>query len=58
MVAIDGVGFDWSFTAEEEEASPQTALMAVSTEVQSDKVCSNNCSALKSLETLTKRYEN
>lgn len=50
MVAIDGLGFDWSFTAdEEEEASPQTALMAFTREVQPDKVCSNNCSAFKSL---------
>ena len=50
MVAIDGLGFDWSFMADEEETPTQMALMAFSTtEVQSHKACSNACTALKEL---------
>ena len=57
MVAIDGMGFDWSFMGEEEEStSDELALMAFSTpEVQVTK-CSNTCEAFKELEILRKAY--
>ena len=56
MVAIDGMGFDWSFMGEEESTSDEMALMAFSTpEVQTTK-CSNTCEAFKELETLKKAY--
>ncbi|GJR69028.1 ribonuclease H-like domain-containing protein [Tanacetum coccineum] len=56
MVAIDGVGFDWSFMADE-EVSTNMALMAFSdSEVYNDKTCSNTC--LKSFETLKTQLDN
>ncbi|GJS51111.1 putative ribonuclease H-like domain-containing protein [Tanacetum coccineum] len=50
MVAIDGVGFDWSYMADD-EVPTNMALMAFSdSEVHNDKTCSKTC--LKSFETL------
>ncbi|GKA56757.1 putative ribonuclease H-like domain-containing protein, partial [Tanacetum coccineum] len=55
MVAIDGVGFDWSYMAED-EAPTNMALMALSdSEVYTDKTCSKTC--LKNYETLKKQYD-
>ncbi|GJS47963.1 hypothetical protein Tco_0598084 [Tanacetum coccineum] len=56
MIAIDGVGFDWSFMADE-EVPTNVALMDFSdSEVLNDKTCSNTC--LKSFETLKTQYDN
>ncbi|GKB08976.1 ribonuclease H-like domain-containing protein [Tanacetum coccineum] len=50
MVAIDGVGFDWSYMAED-EVPTNMALMAFSnSEAHNDKTCAKTC--LKSFETL------
>ncbi|GJR06099.1 hypothetical protein Tco_0529083 [Tanacetum coccineum] len=50
MVAIDGVGFDWSYMADD-KVPTNMALMAFSdSEVHNDKSCSKIC--LKSFETL------
>ncbi|GKE63616.1 ribonuclease H-like domain-containing protein, partial [Tanacetum coccineum] len=52
MLAIDGVGFDWSDMAEE-QVQTNMALMAFSySEVYTDKTCSKTC--LKNYETLKK----
>ncbi|GKB79067.1 ribonuclease H-like domain-containing protein [Tanacetum coccineum] len=52
MLAIDGVGFDWSDMVEE-QVQTNMALMAFSdSEVYTDKACSKTC--LKSYETLKK----
>ncbi|GKB95667.1 putative ribonuclease H-like domain-containing protein, partial [Tanacetum coccineum] len=56
MCAIDGVGFDWSDMAEEQNQT-NMALMAFSdSEVHSDKSCSKNC--LKNYADLKKQYDN
>nr|GEZ32830.1 uncharacterized mitochondrial protein AtMg00810-like [Tanacetum cinerariifolium] len=56
MVAIDGVGFDWSYMADD-EVPTNMALMAFSdSEVQNSKTCSNTC--LISFETLKTQYDN
>ncbi|GJW24614.1 ribonuclease H-like domain-containing protein [Tanacetum coccineum] len=50
MVAIDGAGFDWSYTADD-EVPTNMALMAFSdSKVHNDKTCSKTC--LKSFKTL------
>ncbi|GJV25793.1 putative ribonuclease H-like domain-containing protein [Tanacetum coccineum] len=55
MLAIDGVGFDWSEMAEEQVQS-NMALMAFSdSEVYTDKTCSKTC--LNNYETLKKQYD-
>ncbi|GKA12659.1 ribonuclease H-like domain-containing protein [Tanacetum coccineum] len=55
MIAIDGVGFDWSYMAEE-EAPTNFALMEFSdSEVQNNKTCSKAC--LKNFEDLKSRYD-
>ncbi|GJV03029.1 putative ribonuclease H-like domain-containing protein [Tanacetum coccineum] len=55
MLAIDGVGFDWSDMAEE-QVQTNMALMAFSdSEVYTDKTCSKTC--LKKYETLKKQYD-
>ncbi|GKA22727.1 putative ribonuclease H-like domain-containing protein [Tanacetum coccineum] len=55
MLAIDGVGFDWSDMAEEQVQS-NMALMAFSdSEVYTDKTCSKTC--LNNYETLKKQYD-
>ncbi|GKA19937.1 putative ribonuclease H-like domain-containing protein [Tanacetum coccineum] len=55
MLAIDGVGFDWSDMAEE-QVQTNMALMAFSdSEVYTDKTCSKIC--LKNYETLKKQCD-
>ncbi|GKB40100.1 putative ribonuclease H-like domain-containing protein [Tanacetum coccineum] len=55
MLAIDGVGFDWSDMAEE-QVQTNMALMAFSdSEVYNDKTCSKTC--LKNFETLKKQCD-
>ncbi|GKD20958.1 ribonuclease H-like domain-containing protein [Tanacetum coccineum] len=55
MVAIDGIGFDWSYMAEE-EVPTNMALMAFSNyEVHNNNTCSKTY--LKSYETLKKQYD-
>ncbi|GJV51629.1 ribonuclease H-like domain-containing protein [Tanacetum coccineum] len=56
MLAIDGVGFDWSFMSEEKTPT-NFALMAFSdSEVHNNKTCSKIC--LKSFEDLKSQYDN
>nr|GFB35659.1 hypothetical protein [Tanacetum cinerariifolium] len=55
MVAIDGVGFDWSYMVED-EVPTNMALMAFSDfEVYTNNTYSKTC--LKSYETLKKQYD-
>nr|GFA69080.1 hypothetical protein [Tanacetum cinerariifolium] len=55
MLAIDGVGFDWSDMAEE-QVQTNMALMALSnSEVTNDKSCTKTC--LKNYEILKKQYD-
>ncbi|GJY18953.1 hypothetical protein Tco_0390444 [Tanacetum coccineum] len=55
MLAIDGVGFDWSDMTEE-QVQTNIALMAFSdSEVYTDKTCSKTC--LKNYETLKKQCD-
>ncbi|GJY34208.1 putative ribonuclease H-like domain-containing protein [Tanacetum coccineum] len=55
MLAIDGVGFDWSDMAEE-QVQTNMALMAFSDlEVYTDKTCSKTC--LNNYEILKKQYD-
>ncbi|GJR97763.1 putative ribonuclease H-like domain-containing protein [Tanacetum coccineum] len=55
MLAIDGVGFDWSDMTEE-QVKTNMALMAFSDfEVYNDKTCSKTC--LKNYETLKKQCD-
>ncbi|GKB63841.1 putative ribonuclease H-like domain-containing protein [Tanacetum coccineum] len=55
ILAIDGVGFDWSDMAEE-QVQTNMALMAFSdSEVYTDKTCSKTC--LKNYETLKKQCD-
>ncbi|GJY22687.1 hypothetical protein Tco_0396345 [Tanacetum coccineum] len=55
MLAIDGVGFDWSDMAEE-QVQTNMALMAFSdSEVYTDKTCSKTC--LNNYEILKKQYD-
>ncbi|GJX54809.1 hypothetical protein Tco_0283178 [Tanacetum coccineum] len=55
MLAIDGVGFDWSDMAEE-QVQTNIALMAFSdSKVYNDKTCSKTC--LKNYETLKKQCD-
>ncbi|GJZ08179.1 putative ribonuclease H-like domain-containing protein [Tanacetum coccineum] len=55
MLAIDGVGFDWSDMAEE-QVQTNIALMAFSdSKVYTDKTCSKTC--LKNYETLMKQCD-
>nr|GFC12231.1 hypothetical protein [Tanacetum cinerariifolium] len=55
MVAIDGVGFDWSYMAED-EVPTNMAFMAFSySDVYNNNTCSKTC--LKSYKTLKKQYD-
>ncbi|GKE22086.1 hypothetical protein Tco_1433598 [Tanacetum coccineum] len=55
MLAIDGIGFDWSDMAEE-QVQTKMALMAFSdSKVYTDKPCSKTC--LKNHETLKKQCD-
>ncbi|GJV37649.1 ribonuclease H-like domain-containing protein [Tanacetum coccineum] len=56
MLAIDRVGFDWSFMSEDKTPT-NFALMAFSdSEVHNNKTCSKTC--LKSFEDLKSQYDN
>ncbi|GKB01561.1 hypothetical protein Tco_0829605, partial [Tanacetum coccineum] len=56
QLAIDGVGFDWSFMTEE-EIPTKFALMAFSdSEVHNNKTCPKTC--FKSFEGLKSQYDN
>ncbi|GKC63802.1 ribonuclease H-like domain-containing protein [Tanacetum coccineum] len=50
MVAIDGVGFDWSYMADDEVPTNMALIAFSDSEVHNDKTCSKTC--LKSFETL------
>ncbi|GKA23704.1 hypothetical protein Tco_0709737 [Tanacetum coccineum] len=56
MVAIDGVGFDWSYMADEEVPTNMTLMAFSDSEVNNDKTCSNTC--LKSFEALKTHLDN
>jgi hypothetical protein len=55
LLAIDGVNYDWSYMADEEEASLESALVATKlalmafsdSEVHSNESCSKSCKSLK-----------
>ncbi|GKF04896.1 hypothetical protein Tco_0035564, partial [Tanacetum coccineum] len=50
MVAIDGVGFDWSYMADDEVPTNMALMDFSDSEVHNDKTCSKTCQ--KSFETL------
>nr|GEU93952.1 hypothetical protein [Tanacetum cinerariifolium] len=56
MVAIDGVGFDWSYMADDEVPTNMDLMAFSDSEVQNNKTCSNTC--LKSFKTLKIQYDN
>ncbi|GJX84944.1 putative ribonuclease H-like domain-containing protein [Tanacetum coccineum] len=55
MLAIDGVGFDWSNMAEEQVHTNMVLMAFPDFEVYNDKTCSNTC--LKNFETLKKQCD-
>ncbi|GJX26293.1 ribonuclease H-like domain-containing protein [Tanacetum coccineum] len=55
MLAIDGVGFDWSDIAEEKVESNMALMEFSDSEVYNDKTCSKTC--LKNYETLKKQCD-
>ncbi|GJV72192.1 ribonuclease H-like domain-containing protein [Tanacetum coccineum] len=55
MLAIDGVGFDWSDMAEEQVQTNITLMAFSDSEVYTDKTCSKTC--LKNYETLKKQCD-
>nr|GEU75069.1 hypothetical protein [Tanacetum cinerariifolium] len=55
MVAIDGVGFDWSYTAEDEVHANMALMAFLNFEVYNDKTCSK--SYQKSFETLKSQLD-
>ncbi|GJV04602.1 putative ribonuclease H-like domain-containing protein [Tanacetum coccineum] len=55
MLAIDGVGFDWSDMAEEQVQTNMALMAFLDFEVYNDKTCSKTC--LKNYETLKKQYD-
>ncbi|GJR88490.1 retrovirus-related pol polyprotein from transposon TNT 1-94 [Tanacetum coccineum] len=55
MLAIDGVGFDWSDIAEEQIQTNMALIAFSDSEVYNDKTCSKNC--LKNYETLKKQCD-
>ncbi|GJW00034.1 ribonuclease H-like domain-containing protein [Tanacetum coccineum] len=55
MLAIDGVGFDWSDMAEEQVQTNMALMVFSDFEVYTDKTCSKTC--LKNYETLKKQYD-
>nr|GEV62915.1 hypothetical protein [Tanacetum cinerariifolium] len=55
MVAIDGVGFDWSYMAEDEIPINMALMDFSDSEVYTNSTCSKTC--LKSYETLKKQYD-
>ncbi|GJY27519.1 putative ribonuclease H-like domain-containing protein [Tanacetum coccineum] len=56
MIAIDGVGFDWSFMADEGVPTNMALMTFSDSEVLNDRTCSNSC--LKNYETLKNQYDN
>nr|GEY93304.1 hypothetical protein [Tanacetum cinerariifolium] len=55
MVAIDGVGFDWSYMAEDEVPTIMALMVFLDSGVYTNNTCSKTC--LKSYETLEKQYD-
>ncbi|GKB03350.1 putative ribonuclease H-like domain-containing protein [Tanacetum coccineum] len=55
MLAIDGVGFDWSDMAEEQVQTNMALMVFSNSEVYTDKTCSKTC--LKNYETLKKQCD-
>ncbi|GJW05875.1 putative ribonuclease H-like domain-containing protein [Tanacetum coccineum] len=55
MLAIDGVGFDWSDMAEEQVQTNMALMAFLDYEVYNDKTCSKTC--LKNYETLKKQCD-
>ncbi|GJY01368.1 putative reverse transcriptase domain-containing protein [Tanacetum coccineum] len=55
MLAIDGVGFDWSDMAEEQVQTNMAIIAFSDSEVYTDKTCSKTC--LNNYETLKKQYD-
>ncbi|GJX68346.1 hypothetical protein Tco_0304073 [Tanacetum coccineum] len=55
MLAIDGVGFDWSDMAEEQVQTNMALMVFSDFEVYTDKTCSKTC--LKNYETLKKQCD-
>ncbi|GKA01590.1 putative ribonuclease H-like domain-containing protein [Tanacetum coccineum] len=55
MLAIDGVGFDWSDMAEEQVQTNMALIAFLDSEVYTDKTYSKNC--LKNYESLKKQYD-
>ncbi|GJW79611.1 ribonuclease H-like domain-containing protein [Tanacetum coccineum] len=56
MLAIDGVGFDWSFMSEEKTPTNFSIMAFSNSEVHNNKTCSKTC--LKSFEDLKSQYDN
>jgi hypothetical protein len=65
LLAINGVSYDWSYMADEEEASQESAMIATEhalmafsdSEVHSNNGCSKSCKALKEYEKLKEQYD-
>ncbi|GJT26312.1 putative ribonuclease H-like domain-containing protein, partial [Tanacetum coccineum] len=55
MLAIDGVGFDWSDMIEEQVQTNMALMAFLDSEVYTDKTCSKTC--LKNYETLKKQCD-
>ncbi|GJY78937.1 putative ribonuclease H-like domain-containing protein [Tanacetum coccineum] len=55
MLAIDGVGFDWSDMAEEQVQTNMALMAFLDSDVYTDKTCSKTC--LNNYETLKKQYD-
>ncbi|GJX36746.1 hypothetical protein Tco_0248303 [Tanacetum coccineum] len=55
MLAIDGVGFDWSDMAKEQVQTNMALMAFLNSEVYNDKTCSKTC--LKNYETLKKQCD-
>ncbi|GKA94840.1 ribonuclease H-like domain-containing protein, partial [Tanacetum coccineum] len=55
ILAIDGVGFDWSNMAEEQVQTNMALIAFLDSEVYTDKTCSKTC--LKNYETLKKQCD-
>ncbi|GJY78080.1 ribonuclease H-like domain-containing protein [Tanacetum coccineum] len=55
MLAIDGVGFDWSDMAEEQVQTNMALMVFSDSEVYTNKTCSKTC--LKNYETLKKQCD-
>nr|GEX49187.1 hypothetical protein [Tanacetum cinerariifolium] len=56
MVVIDGVGFDWSYMADDEVSTNMALTAFLDSDVHNSKTCSNTC--LRSFETLKTQYDN